>query len=122
MKFFFCFERNFEALLPSRSEFEEKAPPIEADVAIYTDGSKTDEGTGAGACSEELDFSISLPLGSYVTVFQSEIIAICESFARDAEHGSDRKENFDLHRISVVSQNIVWSSSPVFHCVARSVE
>ena len=79
MRAVFCFERDFETKLPSRSEWEMKAPPMEADIFMYTDGSKTDEGTGAGACSEELDFCMSIPLGSYATVFQSEIIAICES-------------------------------------------
>lgn len=53
--------------------------PTVTDVVMFTDWSKTDEWTGAGACSEELDLWLSTPLGSYTTVFQSEIIAICES-------------------------------------------
>jgi ribonuclease HI len=75
----FCFERNFETRQPTRSDWESRTPPIEADVTVYTDGSKTDEGTGAGIHSEELDCNISMPLGVYTTVFQSEIIAISES-------------------------------------------
>src|ERR1700744_5475885 len=42
-----------------------------ADVTVYTDGSKTNEGTGAGIYSMELDCNISIPLGEHTTVFQS---------------------------------------------------
>ena len=45
---------------------------------LYTDGSKTDEGTGAGVYSEEMDYKMSMPLGEYATVFQSDIIGICK--------------------------------------------
>jgi len=75
----FCFERNFEARLPKRSDWESGTPPMEADVIVYTDGSKTSEGTGAGIYSEDLDYRISIPLGVYATVFQSEVVAISES-------------------------------------------
>jgi len=74
----FCFERKFETILPSRSEWENGVPPMEADVVMHTDGSKTEEGTGAGAYSEELNYNVSLPLGEHATVFQSEVVAICE--------------------------------------------
>ena len=71
----FCFERNFETRVPNRSDWEDKT---QADVVLYTDGSKTDEGTGAGVYSEEMDYNISIPLGKYTTVFQSEVVAISE--------------------------------------------
>lgn len=41
-----------------------------------------DEGTGAGVYSEEMAFDISIPLGTFPTVYQSEILATLESSER----------------------------------------
>jgi len=88
----FCFERNFKTCLPRRSEWENGRLPTVADVTVYTDGSKTSEGTGSGIYSEDLDYNISIPLGVYTTVFQSEIVAICEASREMLSDGvSDRK-------------------------------
>lgn len=72
------FEKGFEAHIPERSEWANNEPPKEGDIVIYTDGSKTDEGTGAGIYCEELNYNISIPLGMMTTVFQSEVVAILE--------------------------------------------
>ena len=48
----FQFGRNFETRMPSRADWEEISPLIETDIIIYTDGSKTDDGTRAGAYSQ----------------------------------------------------------------------
>lgn len=43
---------------------------------VYTDGSKTTLGTGAGVFSEDLNINIALPLSAYNTVFQAECVGI----------------------------------------------
>ena len=53
-----------------------EGPPINADIAVYTDGSKTEFGSGAGIYGAKPKTRISLSLGKYATVFQAEIIAI----------------------------------------------
>jgi ribonuclease HI len=73
------FERNFETFFPDREEFSEGDVPVKGDVAIFTDGSKDEGGTGAGIWCEELGLNISIPLGKYPTVFQSEALAVGES-------------------------------------------
>lgn len=65
-----CFKRNFEICLPDRSEWVNKEPPKEADIVVYTDRSKTEEGIKAEVFCEEMDSEVSISLGS---VDQSEI-------------------------------------------------
>lgn len=48
MEAIFRFERNFNTIIPKRMEWLNGTFPRKDDVAIYTDGSKTDEATGAG--------------------------------------------------------------------------
>ena len=72
------FERKFDSRIPSRDEWKDGVSPVEGDFTLYTDGSKTDDGTGSGVYCEELKFEISIPLGALATVFQSEVYAICE--------------------------------------------
>jgi ribonuclease HI len=57
-------------------------PPIKADLIWYTDGSKTDQGVGAGIYGDKPRTKINLGLGQYPTVFQAEIVAI-EQCARE---------------------------------------
>ncbi|RVE42973.1 hypothetical protein evm_012377 [Chilo suppressalis] len=45
-------------------------------LMIYTDGSKTSSGTGAGVFSEDLNIHIAFPLSPYNTVFQAECMGI----------------------------------------------
>ncbi|CAB3243886.1 unnamed protein product [Arctia plantaginis] len=46
------------------------------EVRIYTDGSKTRSGTGAGVFSQDLNINISLALGQHSSIFQCECVAI----------------------------------------------
>ncbi|XP_063375457.1 uncharacterized protein LOC134663070 [Cydia amplana] len=48
-------------------------------LRIFTDGSKTNTGTGCGVFSEDLNIHISKPLGEYNTVFQAECVGIIEA-------------------------------------------
>ncbi|XP_061715621.1 uncharacterized protein LOC133523883 [Cydia pomonella] len=73
----FVFRKNFEVKVPTRAEWTEglQAPNSdENDIIWYTDGSKTVSGTGAGIYAN--DFSCSISMGNYATVFQAETYAI----------------------------------------------
>lgn len=71
----YSYEKNFKVQIPGREAWEE-GPPVRAELALYTDGSKTEEGVGAGIYEAQSKTKISLSLGKYATVFQAEIIAI----------------------------------------------
>jgi hypothetical protein len=50
---------------------------MERGVSIwYTDGSKTNKGTGAGVCCYGTRRELTFGLGRYTTVFQAEVYAI----------------------------------------------
>ncbi|XP_063379410.1 uncharacterized protein LOC134666190 [Cydia fagiglandana] len=73
----FVFHKNFNVKIPTRAEWTEglEAPiSDENDIIWYTDGSKTESGTGAGIYAN--DFSSSISMGNYATVFQAETFAI----------------------------------------------
>jgi hypothetical protein len=54
-----------------------KDPTFPEDVLIwYTDGSRTDSGTGSGICGLKPNKSYSFPLGKFASVFKTEIYAI----------------------------------------------
>ena len=73
------FHQNFQTYITSRNIWHEKQWKFKKnDVIWYTDGSKTDEGTGAGINGVKPEKSISISLGNHCTVFQSEVIAITE--------------------------------------------
>lgn len=70
------FGKNYKVIYPSREEWTTAGPPVNADITIYTDGSKTEEGNGAGVWSQWANTSYSYKLPTFATVFQSEIFAI----------------------------------------------
>ena len=78
----FRFERNFNIVFPKREEWINGTFPKEGDVNVYIDGSKTDDGTGAGVHCIEMNYNISIPLGNLCTVYQSEILALIEERLR----------------------------------------
>lgn len=56
------------------------------DIQIFTDGSKTESGSGAGIHSPELKLNISIPLGKHSSVFQTELmgILVCANKIKDS--------------------------------------
>lgn len=73
----FSFSKPFEVVIPKRDEWN----PLEdmlrpADIVWFTDGSRTEEGAGAGIYGERPRAKFSYALGKYATVFQTEIFAI----------------------------------------------
>ncbi len=71
----FRFSNNFQTLFPVREEWKE---PIADSNVCYTDGSRKSDRAGAGVAIPQEGVSLSLPLGSYATVFQAEVFAILE--------------------------------------------
>jgi hypothetical protein len=77
MKANFVFNHAFSVIIDKREElkldlYEESRDKILA----FTDGSKSDEGTGSGILVAELDIVLSVNVGKDATVFQSEVKAI----------------------------------------------
>lgn len=72
------FKKNFEVrLTTSGSDLP--------DVSIYTDGSKMDCGSGAGVYSEDLNLHSTIPLGTYTTIFQAELVGIMVAATESTE-------------------------------------
>src|SRR6202012_4734275 len=63
MEAVFRFDKDFYTVIPERLEGENGRVPIEGDLVVFTDGSKMEEGTGAGIYCEELKLEVSIPLG-----------------------------------------------------------
>ncbi|XP_070854745.1 uncharacterized protein [Drosophila suzukii] len=69
----------FEALLPTREDWEQGQPgPTEA-VNFYTDGSKLNNQVGGAIYSEQLNIRKSFRLPDHCSVFQAEVFAIIEA-------------------------------------------
>jgi ribonuclease HI len=70
------FHKPFTVRFLDRSEWERGSIPIKKGRLIsYTDGFKTNEGTGAGVCGHGMKQKFSSSLGQYTTVFQVEVYA-----------------------------------------------
>jgi hypothetical protein len=73
----YAFHTPLTMKLTSRSEWDRGFVPIRQGGLIwYTDGSKTNEGTGAGVYGHGMRRKFSFSLGQYTTVFQAEVHAI----------------------------------------------
>jgi hypothetical protein len=71
------YEKLFTIILPDRSEWKKGFEPDKTRGLIwYTDGSKTNKGTGAGVYCYGTRLRRSFSLGRYTTVFQAEVYAI----------------------------------------------
>ncbi|XP_067216164.1 uncharacterized protein [Linepithema humile] len=73
-------DRRFKVHIPRSEEWEKEGGNLGARVrggnVWYTDGSKTDTGSGAGFFGSREGWKESISLDSYATVFQAEIVAI----------------------------------------------
>jgi hypothetical protein len=70
------YEKPFTIRIPDRSEWKEGFEPDRKGGLIwYTDGSKTNKGTGAGVYCYGTRRRLSFSLGRYTTVFQAEVYA-----------------------------------------------
>ncbi|XP_067204590.1 uncharacterized protein [Linepithema humile] len=73
-------DRRFKVHIPRPEEWKKEGGNLGARVrggdVWYTDGSKTDTGSGAGFFGSREGWKESISLDSYATVFQAEIVAI----------------------------------------------
>jgi ribonuclease HI len=73
----YAFHKPLTVRLPNRSEWERGIVPMEKGrLTWYTDGSKSNEGTGASVYSHGMMQRLSFSLGQNTTVFQAEVYAI----------------------------------------------
>lgn len=70
------------------------------ELRIYTDGSKTSSGTGAGVFSRDLNINISTPLGDLSSIFQCECTAIIQAANAVA------KRNIESQGIRIISDSM----------------
>lgn len=70
------FDREFHTTIPSRAEWEENTVTSSNYLEMYTDGSKTEAGTGSGVYCQQLDINSSIKLPNECTVFQAKMLAI----------------------------------------------
>lgn len=56
----YTFSRPYKVSIITGAESDE-----EETLRIYTDGSKSEKGSGAGVYSQQMDLSLTIPLGSY---------------------------------------------------------
>lgn len=69
------FKKSHTTLIPPRLDWENQTLPLST-ISIYTDGSKTENGTGSGVYSEFLNFNYTIKLDKDCSVFQAEIKAV----------------------------------------------
>lgn len=73
-KITYSFIKPFEVKIPTREEWRSKRSSLLKGYVVYTDGAKTERGTGAGVFAPGC--RISVGLGRHATVLQTEIVAI----------------------------------------------
>ncbi|XP_073978772.1 uncharacterized protein [Rhodnius prolixus] len=69
------FDKPFKVCIGDREAWR-RGPPVVGDSMWYTDGSKMEEGVGAGVYGVKPKCSFSVSLGKLATVFQAELAAI----------------------------------------------
>uniref|UniRef100_T1I7X9 RNase H type-1 domain-containing protein n=1 Tax=Rhodnius prolixus TaxID=13249 RepID=T1I7X9_RHOPR len=69
------FDKPFKVCIGDREAWR-RGPPVVGDSLWYTDGSKMEEGVGAGVYGAKPKCSFSVSLGKLATVFQAEVAAI----------------------------------------------
>src|SRR5580765_7925075 len=86
------FETPYSAHFPSRDDWKTINVCDDGNNEIwFTDGSKTQTVTGAGAFCPSLELRLSFPLGRHATVFQAEVYAILVCGWNCLERGLVRK-------------------------------
>ncbi|MCP3666940.1 MAG: hypothetical protein GY696_31350 [Gammaproteobacteria bacterium] len=75
----FRFTRRFQVSIPHREAWDDESfeAYIPGAMLGFTDGSRSEDCSGAGVYIPEYMFKQHAPLGKYATVFQAEVWAIC---------------------------------------------
>jgi hypothetical protein len=92
--------RNLSVKFPGKSEWKDGFQTNrKGGLTWYTDGSKTNNGTGAEVYGYGIRWKLSFSLGQYTTVFQVEVYAI------KACTGEDLKRNYTNRNIYILSES-----------------
>lgn len=82
----------YKVLFPSRDEWEGNQTTLtRADLCLYTDGSKTEFGAGAGIYGGIPNTNVAYSVGKLATIFQAEVYAIEMCARRLAEWSLEKK-------------------------------
>ena len=129
------FEPPYQVIIPERDHYKENPlPSLESnhsEVICYTDGSKTDDGTGSGFVIRGNGISEDehIALGSYPTVFQSEVLAISAAAERLLRHStehttitfySDSQAALKALEPGLIRSRLVKECSDSLHGLARA--
>nr|XP_036227438.1 uncharacterized protein LOC118682552 [Bactrocera oleae] len=108
------FNRKFKVTLGSKSEWNNSSLDLllrESTIKWYTDGSKTEEGIGPGVAGPSTKLSI--PMGSFPSIFQAEVYAISRCV------GINLQRNYHNKSIAILSDSqaatilVIHSLGPV---------
>lgn len=125
----FNFEKNFSTGLRNKKEWNgESTYPLERHtIRWYTDGSKTNEGTGAGVFGPRTKYTESM--GNSPSIFQAEVNAIerCVQFnlsrkykKRDIAILSDSQAAIRALSSPVISSRMVWNCRQSLNLLGRT--
>ncbi|KAJ8936560.1 hypothetical protein NQ318_017040 [Aromia moschata] len=93
------FHKPYRVIVPKEGEEDSHIPVQQNGTIWYTDGSKTEQSTGAGATNRDPDCEICINLGNFATVFLAEITAI-SACAQDMT-----RRSYTHKRIQIISDS-----------------
>ena len=126
----FVFEKTYTVVITEREEWSTSGHESFqiTDLIIFTDGSVTEDGSGAGVFSENPIIELARPLGKMTTIFQAEIYAIslaAEECLRQKWRGrtiricSDSRAALSALNGNNISSQLVWSCHQVLLKLGR---
>ena len=84
------FEKSFRVKIPSREDWQNNHPAsVDSPISWYSDGSVS-ELAGTGLYCAQANVEVSIPLGIFATVFQTEVMGIigcCQELSNPEENG-----------------------------------
>lgn len=119
-------KRNFKVTFPRRTEWEQNGligTPEDA-LTLYTDGSVTPGGTGAGVYVPCTNTRTSYPLGKNVTIFQAEMYALMKAAEALNRDGITQREIrlFSDSQASLKALNAYATDSGLVAECAKEIE
>jgi ribonuclease HI len=126
----FVFDHSFRVIIDERSDIDlEVYQENEHTVTCFTDGSKSEEGTGLGVYIAAFDLELSANVGPDATVFQSEVKAIEVCIRELTFRGlqgkniricSDSQAALRALMNNKICSKTVWDCLQVLQCIGQS--
>ncbi|XP_047998147.1 uncharacterized protein LOC125235592 [Leguminivora glycinivorella] len=116
------FDKRYKIQLYEDDNYEGLNPK---ELRIFTDGSKTDNGSGSGTFSEDLNMSITTPLGAHNSVFQAECMGIINAAAAITARkvvGSSIRILSDSRAVLMALRSHLITSKLIHECHKRLME